>query len=35
MSNKLFLEKIIDGLKKHSIKNIENWRGKLSNWIKC
>jgi hypothetical protein len=35
MTNKVFLKKIIDGLKKHSIKNKENWRGTISNWIKC
>lgn len=34
MSNKEFLKKIINSLKNNS-SNKENWRGELSNWIKC
>lgn len=35
MSNKQFLNKIIDEIKKNNSNNTGNWRGKLSNWIKC
>jgi len=34
MSNKEFLKRIINSLKNNS-SNKENWRGELSNWIKC
>lgn len=35
MSNKLFLIKIINNLKGEKNSNQTNWRGTMSNWIKC
>ncbi len=35
MSDKEFLQGIIDSIKKEHSSGIKNWRGTLSNWIKC
>lgn len=35
MSNKQFLNTIIQQFMKKNFSNKDSWRGTLSNWIKC